>query len=373
MKFIVYADIHHDEHAAKCLTLKDTLEIERQVFARAAEGGFDFALFAGDRFLKREPKDEVKVLADQGLLDGLSWQKPGFAYFHLVGNHDRVDNTLGWHTAESLAMQFKGAGIHPGVMGKPGTYSAEGLPVAVHALPAGYKMDGGLYTVPPQALNIFAFHDIVKGSTSDAEGKHVFSEGIPISDLDLSEFDVVYAGDIHVPQKFNFKHTKGGYVGAVLQRTRADAGQPRGWLEVDAEYVGDQWRLKTTFVPTRNFFTRYALDVLPETTYSDLVAQIDDQWVTDQAVEVRLRGSKADVDRLADEPRWQNYTQVILARKFDVLREYQTENQAAVVNLSDTGSPIEDLTLYLDSGFADVGTLSRDKLFTILEGAHGSQ
>ena len=64
LKFIVYADIHHDEYAAKCLTLKDTLDIERQVFQRAADGQFDFMIFAGDRFLKREPRDEVKTLAD---------------------------------------------------------------------------------------------------------------------------------------------------------------------------------------------------------------------------------------------------------------------------------------------------------------------
>lgn len=373
MKFIVYADIHHDEHAAKCLTLKDTLEIERQVFQRAADGGFDFIIFAGDRFLKREPKDEVKVLADECILDGLADQKKGFAYFHLVGNHDRVDNTLGWHTATALSIQLKTLEYRPGVMTSPGTYLAEELPVAVHALPAGYQFDASKYALKSMAskLNIFVFHDIVRGATSDSEGKHVFDEGIPVSDFDLPEFDRVYAGDIHVPQKFHTQNTKGGYVGAVLQRTRADSNQARGWLEVEAERVDNQWVFKTELVPTRNFFTRFAFDVNDTTTYTELTSQIDDQWVTDQAVEVRLRGCKADVDKLADEPQWRNYTDIVLARRFDVLREYQTEKQAAVVDLSSTQNPVEDLKLYIDSGFADVGTLSEDKLVNILERANG--
>ena len=371
LKFIVYADIHHDEYAAKCLTLRDTLDIERQVFQRAADGGFDFMLFAGDRFLKREPRDEVKTLADQVIIEGLAKQMPGFGYFHLVGNHDRVDNTLRWHTAQSLATQLEKLDVHSGIMDTPLTHEAGDIPVRVHALPAGYAFDRSLYNLDPGWLNICVFHDIVKGSTSDSEGKHVFTEGLSLSDFDLPEFDLVYAGDIHVPQKFSFKNTKGGYVGAVLQRTRADSGQARGWLEVEAERVDDKWVTKTVFVPTRNFFTRYALDVGPETTYSMLVSQIDDQWVSDQAVEVRLRGAKADVDRLADEPRWQNYTHVLNARKFDVLREYKSEQQASVVNLSETQSPSEDLERYIESGFAEVGTLSKEKLFNILETANG--
>lgn len=373
MKYIVYADIHHDAYAATCLTLKDTLEIERQLYQRAADGGFDFVVFAGDRFLKREPKDEVKVLADQGLIDGLSLQKPGFAYFHLVGNHDRVDNTLGWHTAESLAVQLRNLGMFPGVMDEPISYYSQRHSVMVHGLPAGYQFDASKYGIDPECLNLFVFHDIVRGSTSDSEGKHVFTEGIPVSDFDLPEFDRVYAGDIHVPQKFHTQHTKGGYVGAVLQRTRADSNQARGWLEVEAEQVDNQWKFKTTFVPTRNFFTRFAFDVTDTTSYTEIVAQIDDQWVTDQAVEVRLRGSKANVDRLADEPRWRNYTDIVLARKFDVLRKYQTVQQAAVVNLSSTQNPKEDLELYIDSGFTDVGSLSKDQLVTILEDANGEK
>lgn len=372
MKFIVYADIHHDEHAAKCLNLKDTVEVERQLFTRASEGGFDFVIFGGDRFLKREPKDEVKVLADQGLLDGLSKQKKGFAYFHLVGNHDRVDNTLGWHTARSLNNQLFSINMLHHVMDVPDSYFVQDLNVSVHALPAGFHFDRAKYNIHPETLNIFVFHDIVKGATSDFEGKHIFNEGLSISDFDLPEFDRVYAGDIHVPQKLNCKHTKGGYVGAVLQRTRADSNQARGWLEVDANFVEGAWKFKTIFAPTRNFFTRFVFDVGENTTYTELVTQIDDQWVTDQAVEVKLCGKRADVDRLADEPLWQNYTDVILARKFDILREYASEQQIGVVNLSTTKSPIEDLELYIDSGFADVGNLSIEKLYNIVRSKDGT-
>ena len=372
MKFIVYADIHHDEYAAKCLTLQDTLEVERQIFARSAEGNFDFLLFVGDRFLKREPKDEVKVLADQVILEGLARQKENFGYFHLVGNHDRVDNTLHWHTAQALSRQIKKGSILPGIMETPGTYLQPSLPIRVHALPAGYKFDVSKYEFDPSCLNIFAFHDIVRGATSDEEGKHIFEDGISIEEIDLPKFDIVYAGDIHVPQKFAFKNTKGGYVGAVVQRTRADSNKPRGWLEVEATQENNTWVTKTAFVPTRNFFTRLSFEVDDKTTYSDLVRQIDDIWVADQAVELRLKGNKLNVDRLADTPEWKNYTDVVPSRRFDILREYQTEQTDAVVNLSETHSPREDLELYLGSGFAELGSLSEEKLFSIVERAYAN-
>ena len=366
MKFIVYADIHHDEYAAKCLTLQDTLEVERQVFNRASEIQADFILFGGDRFLKREPKDEVKVLADQVVLDGLARQKQGFGYFHLVGNHDRVDNTLKWHTAQALSTLLKRDTVLPGIMDEPNTYSSPGLPVRVHALPAGYSFDMSKYTVDPAYLNILLFHDIVMGSASDSEGKHIFEDGISLEDVDRPEFDLIYAGDIHVPQKFNLKNSKGGYVGAVLQRTRADANKPRGWLEIEADFVDGKWKTTTQFQPTRNFFTRYAFEVKSNTTYGDIIRQIDDQWVSDQAVEVKLTGAKYDVDKIADDPKWKNYTDVLMARRLDILRDYQSEHRDEVISLEDSQTPVEDLTRYIDSDFGEIGGLSKDRLLDIV-------
>lgn len=374
MKFIVYADIHHDEYAAKCLTLQDTLQVESQVFERARTGNFDFVLFAGDRFLKREPKDEVKVRADMNLLRNLEacvQNNSAFAYFHLTGNHDRVDNALKWHTSESLIDPFSRMSGNLVVMDLSKTYTVPGIPLAIHALPAGFTFDRAVYEFQySDRLNIFCFHDIVQGSSSDDIGQHLFTAGISLEEIDLPEFNLIYAGDIHVPQKFNLTNAKGGYVGSVLQRTRADAGKPRGWFEIEASQVDGKWVTKTEFMPTRNFFTRIELEVNEKQSYHDLTGLIDEAWVVDQAVELKLTGSKADVDRLADESKWKNYVTVFGARSFDVVRNYQAENRPIVVDMSQTKSFLEDFSLYLDSGFADIGTLSREKLVNILGGLH---
>lgn len=370
MKFIVYADIHHDEYAAKCLTLQDTLQIEAQVFERARTGNFDFVLFAGDRFLKREPKDEVKVRSDVNLLNGLRAcvaSNPNFAYFHLIGNHDRVDNALKWHTSESLIAPFSWVSGNFAVMDLPKTYSVPSLPVAIHALPAGFTFDKACYNfLYPEQLNLFCFHDIVQGSSSDDLGNHIFNTGISLEEIDLPEFDLIYAGDIHVPQKFNLTNSKGGYVGSVLQRTRADAGRSRGWLEIEATRTEGKWTTQTKFVPTRNFFTKFAIALDSSTDYHTAISQIDETWVTDQAVEVKLTGEKETVDRIADDPKWKNYIDIIGARSFDLVRNYAVKEKDIVVDLSHTKTFLEDFALYLDSGFADTGSLSKDKLTDIL-------
>ena len=101
-KFIVWADTHWDKLGAKCVTLDDSEVVERAIFERARTGNFDFTLFAGDRYLKREPSDETKVRADRGIYDLV--HKGGKPHFNLIGNHDRVDNTMKWHTAECLKL-----------------------------------------------------------------------------------------------------------------------------------------------------------------------------------------------------------------------------------------------------------------------------
>jgi DNA repair exonuclease SbcCD nuclease subunit len=368
MKFIVYADIHHDEKAAKCITLDDTLAIESQLFARAKEG-FDFIIFAGDRFLKREPLDIVKTKADLNTLAGLD---PKIRYFHLIGNHDRVDNTLKWHTSESLKSHLSWFNVQPGVMDKPGTYKCD-LPVLIHALPAGYKFDASMYEFDSSMLNILVFHDIVKGAYVDNAGAHSLTEGLSLADLDLPQFDYIFGGDIHVPQKLNFQNSKGGYVGSVLQRTRADAQCPRGWIEAEAVFDNTKWSVTTKFVPTRNFFSRYTFEVTNESTYENLVNQIEDNWVTDQAVELTLRGTKENVDRVASNSKWQNFTTFLCARDFNIIREYQSQTSMNVIDMSNTKSPLDDLDLYINSGFADLGTLPRSKVFDILGGCLGTR
>jgi DNA repair exonuclease SbcCD nuclease subunit len=358
LRFLAYSDIHHDRLAARCITLKDTLEIERQVHTRVIEGGFDFSVFTGDRFLKREPEDEVKVKADRVLLEMLE-ARGSIPHFHLVGNHDWTKNNREWHTSESLKKKLV-------VMDTAQTHKVERQPAyCIHPLPADVPFDRGNYVPTEVGFNLFLFHGIVRGSFMADDSDMTFSEGIEASQIDLVSWDFVLAGDIHVPQHIPFKNTKGGYVGAVLQRTRADADKQRGWLEVTASKTAQGWHVETEFKPTRNFFHREVHEVGPESSFSGL--PIEEEAVDDVAVEVKLIGSRADVDRVADDPKWQNYTHILNARSLEIIREYQVEQNEAVVDLSTSTGVMDDLKLYLGSEFVNIGNMDQDKLFEILQ------
>lgn len=357
IKFIAYTDIHHDRFGAKCISLEDTLDIEHQVFQRAFEGSFDFTLFCGDRFLRREPEDEIKTKADRLLKENLHYASvecPGFQHYSLVGNHDWVHNSMKWHTSESLK------GLENMWIFDGSYFTVQHQSYCIHGLPSGFNFDMRLFQVDPNKLNIFMFHDIVKGAYSDENGIHQFPDGISITDIDRSEFDLVLAGDIHVPQRLNLKNTTGGYIGSVLQRTRADANRPRGWIEVQANQVSGKWEIETTFVPVKEFFSRVVFEVDSSTEFDQL--NIPDEVVEGKNVEVILRGRKADVDRLSDDPKWKNYELFGCARKIDVAKGYEVEQSEVVVDMTKSTSLVDDLEAYLNSGFVDIGNLNRESL-----------
>lgn len=357
IKFIAYTDIHHDRFAARCIRLNDTISIEHQIFQRAFEGGFDFTLFCGDRFLKKDPEDEVKTKADKLLRENLhfaSVEHPNFQHYSLVGNHDWVASAMKWHTYGSLK-DLTNMWIFDGSY-----YTVAHTDYCIHGLPAGFNFDMNLFQPDKEKLNIFMFHDIVKGAYSDESSKHTFPEGVSITDLDRSEFNLVFAGDIHVPQRLNFKNTSGGYIGSVLQRTRADANLQRGWLEVIANKVGITWEIQTTFVPVRPFFTRAVFEVNENTTFESL--NLPEGSIDDQSIEITLSGPKELVDKLQEDPRWQNYKTFENARNIDVLKGYEVKQSEVVVDMTRSTSLVDDLEAYLDSGFVDIGKLQRENL-----------
>ena len=65
-KFLAYSDIHYDRLAAKCITLDDCLKIEKEIQDKlqVEDSPYWFSIFGGDRFLRREPEDEIKTRAD---------------------------------------------------------------------------------------------------------------------------------------------------------------------------------------------------------------------------------------------------------------------------------------------------------------------
>ena len=358
VKFLVYADIHHaSSAAAHGIFLDDTISIEKELLTRAFEGGFDFTLFVGDRFLKREPEDEVKVRADRLFYELYPNYVP---HYHLIGNHDWTDNTRKWHTAESMKSL-----PNVFVMDQAKTYQF-GDNVFIHALPADYALDLGKYITNPDGLNIFVFHDTVNGSyLSEDFDKTINKEkGITSGDIDRPEFDIVFAGDIHIPQTFPLKNTIGGYVGSVLQRNRGDSNRERGWIEVEATRVDGKWEFKTEFVPTRNFFTKVSFKCGPNTKYEDL--RIPEEMITNQVVEVRLIGTKENVDRIASDNRWENYETMYLARKLDIFKAYEIEQSEVVVDMSGSNSMLDDLGMYIKSGFVNLGNLQAEKLVDIV-------
>jgi len=360
LRFIAYGDIHHDRRAARCVTLDDTLTVERQIHHRVAHGGFDFSVFTGDRYLKREPEDEVKVRADRVLAECLQ-MRPNAPHYHLIGNHDWTKNNREWHTSESL----KGLG-NLVVLDEADSIDSLGRGYMIHALPADVPFDESAYAFDrPEDFNLFLFHGIVKGSLMADGSDRTFEDGIDVTQIDRSEFDFVLGGDIHVPQTIPFTNTRGGYTGSVVQRTRADADRPRGWLEVAVQPEGDGYEVTTQFVPTRNFFHREVWQVLDDTQFEDI--RVDETFVSDQAVEVRLTGNRRNVDRVADDKRWSNYLNVLGARSFDLIRDYEVEQSEAVVDLSASSSVFDDLELYLKSDFVNLGTMSSDKIFEMVK------
>lgn len=352
-KFIAWADIHWDKLGAKCISLNDTDQVERAIFQRAKEGGFDFTLFAGDRYLKREPCDETKVTADRIIEDLV--HPGGIPHYHLIGNHDYTDNTRRWHTAESMKRYNNCV-----VMDEAKTYRHK--EVLIHSLPADFHFDKSKYAIDPGLFNLFVFHDAVRGCFLNDAHTQAYDSGLDLSSIDLPEFNLVLAGDIHVRQTLPFRNTQGGYLGSVLQRTKADSNIERGWTEytIEKSSVSNSWSISSKFVPVRNYFTRVSFNIGQSTKAEDLA--IPEKDLVDQLVEVRLTGSKVDVDRVADEPYWSTLSNRYRCRKIDVLRAYEAQQYEKVVDLSMSSSLTEDVEIYLDSGFASIGNLSRDRI-----------
>ena len=362
-KWIAYADIHHDKLGAKCITIDDTIAVQRALHQRAIEGGFDFTVSAGDHYLKREPHDEVKVKADRVIEDLVH---PGtIPHFHLIGNHDWVDNTRKWHTAESIK-RFNNCIV----MDESKTHSFKG--VRIHALPADFKFDKNDYQIDPTCFNLFVFHDAVSGCFLNENKTQIYDAGLDLTQIDLPEFDLVLAGDIHIRQDLPFKHTQGGYLGSAIQRTKADANVERGWTEftVSRNSPTSPWRVDKKFQPVRNYFTRVAFNVTPATKVTDF--NIPEQDMVDQLLEVRLVGEKVDVDRLADDPIWGVMKNKYGIRVLDVLRAYAAQMCDQVIDMSDSVSVTQDIEKYLQSKFANLGGLSMDGIIAKVNKMRGA-
>jgi len=350
-RFISWADTHWDKYGAKCVTLADTDKVERDIFQKAYDEQFDFTLFAGDRYLKREPDDETKVRADRIIYDFV--HKGNIPHFHLLGNHDYSDNSRRWNTAESLKL-FDNVQV----MDEAKTYRFKN--VLIHALPADFIMDIDKYEIDRDCFNLFVFHDTVRGTYMNEERSMLFESGLGLEAFDLPQFQLVLAGDIHIRQQFPLKNTFGGYLGSVIQRTRADSNTKRGWTEFTITKTWDKWDIGTNFVPTKNLFTRVAFEVNSDTKVEDIILKQDQ--IEDQFVEIKFSGDKVDVDRISDDSKWKRIEQTYNARRIEILRAYEAAQSEVVVDLTSSTTVLKDLELYLDSSFASIGNLSAESI-----------
>ncbi len=353
-KFIVYSDIHYDRLGARCITIDDCVSVETAIFRRAIETQCSFVLFCGDRFLKREPEDEVKTRSDNVFRGESNYDGdiPAFSYCYLVGNHDWTKNSMDWHTSNSLRdINF----LY--MMDIPRSVYMDD--VIIHSLPAGFQFNIENYDLQNKdKLNLFTFHDMLKGSFLDDDEKYASKDGIPKEIIDRPEFDFVFGGDVHIPQRISFQNTQGGYVGSVIQRTMNDANRARGWLEVEATKTNEGWNVETQFCPTRNFFTKFSFEVDENTQFEGL--SMDENLIVDQFVEVSLIGRKQHVDRIFADERWENLKTFCQARDFELLPHYEMEQDEVIVNMSQSTGVLDDLNTYINSGFVDTDDLLRD-------------
>jgi len=355
MKFIVYSDIHHDKLSSRCLSINDTVNIENNVHKYARENQAEFVIFCGDRFFLRDPIDEVKTKADWTLLNNMMYAN--YKQYHLIGNHDWVNKSMRWHTSESLRVCNNIV-----IMDSPQTYAVNNS-ILIHALPSGYNFNIDNYNINKNFFNIFVFHELVIGCYLDSTGKYTSTNGIKLEDIDRPEFDFVIAGDNHIPQQFAFQFTKGGYAGSVCQRTKNDIDSSRGWLDIDVEY-NNEYNIKTKFITTREFFKRVSINVDENTSFSKIIDVVD--GIEDVLLEIELIGDKEHVDNLANNEKWKNLEFWGTIRNLDIVRNYNVEKTEVMVDMSKSHSINDDLDIYIDSGFVNLGNISKDQLMSKL-------
>ena len=254
-------------------------------------------------------------------------------------------------------------------MDEPISYTWPNIPVVIHPLPSGFNFDINRYNFSdPGLFHIFIFHEIIKGSYINNNNDMKFEHGLSLNDIDRSEFDVILGGDNHVPQMLPLKNTVGGYVGSVMQRTKADADEDRGWLEIEIpnfKYSINKPEIQWNFVPVRGFFSKIEFDVDNTTNFEQL--NIPEDKIKDKYLEIKLHGYKPDVDRIADDGRWKNYETLYMARKVEVIRSYVVDRDEVIVDMSEDNSILEDLNSYLDSGFSSIGNIARENIVKVVE------
>jgi len=356
MRILAFADFHYCQ-TWPLLELADFERVGYRICQYAIEHRPDVVLFLGDRFRARQPKDHIRALADRQLREMADIQRRHSGQLVcLVGNHDRYSESVDAGNTYTTVGIFRDVLPNVQVIDKPGSYpfSQTRDPWVLHALPAGFQYDASKFLVEPgRGFNVFAFHGLVRGGCFDAKGLVEIDEGVvSLADLDDPRWDVVLGGDVHIPQKFRLTRTTGGYVGATMRLTEADADDWRGFLDVKLHNAHGTSIEVTRVEGGGPWFATVPLTTNPNEwpDPAKYVGSIVIATIKGRAVE--LRGIPDARVRLHFEG----------ARKVRVHRRFDHEVPAFIPTITASSTPIDDAVSYIrstSSGFDEARLVAK--------------
>jgi len=358
-------DVHYANYGTG-VTVEDVRDVEERFTDFCLERKVDFAIFGGDRFLAHNPPDEIRVVAEKV-------QKrrndAGVTVFSLIGNHDWWAKTAVKGHSNALAQQVWDTELRRLViMDEASTYKVNHLShVRIHALPASFEASEASWEIDPKYWNICVFHDLLAGTVIDVQSQFVMSSGMNRDSLDRAEFDCVLGGDVHLPQKIEFKNTRGGYVGAPIQQSRRDRGDTRGWLYAElSEEKGFVSELVPSGCPE---FVDVEWDLELSNGLFPGADQIEE--AVQQAYGVSCKGNILDLvfkgSRVQLEGMPKKYTsslqEALGARRINPpIRQATTVMPQEIVAMETTATPHADLEAFMRSGKVDLGGLDANRL-----------
>lgn len=362
MRLVAFSDIHYADYSTG-VTVADVASVERAVTDFCLSSGIGVCLFCGDRYLSHEPQDYVRVISDQ---EQKYRNDKGIITFSLVGNHDLYAKApVSGHSNRHLQTVWGEFLPNIVVMDELKTYRHPGAPrLAVHAIPACFEWTDGLlaaFDFQPGEVNVLVFHDLLKGSVLDHVTEYRAPKGQRIDLIDDARFHVVLGGDVHLPQRLDFKSTRGGYVGAAIQQSRKDRGNARGWLVVDIEGTDGTVMAKTSYIesPAPRFVDlTWDLDAhagaLP--TVADIEGSVDGSYedtTRGNIVDIVLVGSRERLEAVPSD--WHQKLKAELQAKRVNPPMKRSKSGVPVLKRSAVSaqkSPVDDFQAFLGSGRA---------------------
>lgn len=364
IRFLTYSDPHYSEK-----NLNDVLKVEEQIDEYFLDNGMDFILFLGDRFKSRNPSGPLRDIAD-GVLKRRNDKK--IPMYLLVGNHDQYDKTGGTNSY-GVAKMFEKEMGYITVMDKVQWYYWGDDKVAISSFPSGceytdiFVSNNKLFPGElEEPFKILAFHALIKETILHLESGYRIKGGMTLKDIDRPEFDIVLGGDNHIPQMFDLEHTVGGYVGSVLQLTKADVGDSRGFLDITLE-KGEEPDVKfvESCAPKLIFIEDDA------GKYRDWKEGVpfDGSDVEGNRLTLTLEGSGNVVDELSrDKGKLEEcLKEAWQAESVGIVFKRRVEFSESVEGMAESRTPEGDLRLYLDSEYGEksVGELNKNKLYEV--------